>query len=334
MPPRWRYLRQGVIAVSTTLLDIPSSKEISNILNRRIKRASGFDKIVGASESILAVLDQTQRVAETDSTVLITGESGTGKELIAEAIRKHSPRQDRPFVTINMAAVPEMLVESELFGHVKGSITGAALRRTGRIEAAHGGTLFIDEIGDLAVASQAKLLRVLEDYQVTPVGSNEDKHVDVRVVAATSQDLERMVRKGDFREDLYYRLNVVNIHIPPLRQRCGDVLLLVKHFVRELCKEHGRSEVEVDDKLLRYLVNHRWPGNVRQLRNCLESMVVLARSTTLTKANLPPTAWTNTRTTGKELNCRKTGRYTTWRRWQSCNGLTNTTRIREGQHGR
>jgi transcriptional regulator with PAS, ATPase and Fis domain len=279
--------------MTTTLYNSTGSSSLAQTLEKRVRCAPGFERIVGASESMREVLDQTQRVAATESTVLITGESGTGKELIAEAIRNTSRRRNGPFVTINMAAVPDTLVESELFGHVKGSFTGAASERTGRIEAADRGTLFIDEIGDLALPSQAKLLRVLEDYKVSPVGGNEDTSVDVRLVAATSRNLERMVCEGSFREDLYYRLNVVNIHIPPLRQRRGDVLILAKHFLQELCAAHNKPETTMDDELMRFLTEHDWPGNVRQLRNCIESMVVLARANTLTKADLPPTAWSN-----------------------------------------
>jgi DNA-binding NtrC family response regulator len=194
-----------------------------------------------------------------------------------------------------MAAVPDSLDESELFGHVKGAFTGAATHRTGRIAAADGGTLFVDEIGDLALPSQAKVLRVMEDYKVTPVGGNEGKCVDVRLVAATSRNLERMVCEGDFREDLYFRLNVVNVHLPPLRQRRGDILLLVRHFLGMICQEHGRENLDLDPELLRFLMQHDWPGNVRQLRNCIESMVVLARTETLTKADLPASIWSSVR---------------------------------------
>jgi DNA-binding NtrC family response regulator len=222
--------------------------------------------------------------------VLITGESGVGKELIAEAIRDMSPRCSGPFVTINIAAVPETLVESELFGHVKGAFTGASTERSGRFEAADGGTLFIDEVGELALPLQAKLLRVLENQKISPVGGNEDRQTDVRLVAATSRELEQMVWRGEFREELYYRLNVVNIRVPPLRERRGDILLLVRHFVEAICTEYAREQPDIDPRLLRFLEQHDWPGNVRQLRNCVESMVVLSQSNTLTLEDLPCTA--------------------------------------------
>jgi DNA-binding NtrC family response regulator len=188
-----------------------------------------------------------------------------------------------------MAAVPENLVESELFGHAKGSFTGATAARVGRFESANGGTLFIDEIGDFALTSQAKLLRVLENRTVTPIGSNDDREVDVRVVAATSRNLEQMVRENEFREDLYYRLNVVILSLPPLRDRRDDIPLLVHHFLEALCESAGRPTLSLDTELMRFMERHPWPGNVRQLRNCLESMVVLARNETLTMDDLPAT---------------------------------------------
>jgi transcriptional regulator with PAS, ATPase and Fis domain len=219
--------------------------------------------------------------------VLITGESGTGKELFAEAIHANSPRHDGPLVVVNMAAVPDTLIESELFGHVAGAYTGAGASRMGRFESAHGGSLFIDEIGDLAFEAQAKLLRVLENHCVTPVGGNTDRRVDVRVIAATNRTLEKMVGEGDFREDLYYRLNVVSIAVPPLRERSEDVALLVEHFLDELSRAYGRPAPAPDAELLDFLESHDWPGNVRQLRNCVESMFVMADSPRLTVDDLP-----------------------------------------------
>ena len=258
-------------------------------LSQRLDERLGFEKIVGQSQAMLHVFENARRAALSNSTVLITGESGTGKELIAEAIHHNSPRKDGAFVTINMAAVPEHLVESELFGHIKGSFTGATESRLGRFEVANKGTLFIDEIGDFKLESQAKLLRVLENRVVTPIGSNDDREVNVRVVAATSRNLEQMVRDGGFREDLYYRLNVVNLHLPPLRERRDDIPMLVAHFLRQQCAELQREPFELDPELRTFLFNHDWPGNVRQLRNCLESMVVLARSGSLTLDDLPTT---------------------------------------------
>ena len=253
----------------------------------RLGRHEGFEKMVGTTQVMQQLFERAQRVASTDSTVLITGESGTGKELLAEAIHRNSSRRDRPFVTINMAAVPEHLVESELFGHVKGSFTGASESRVGRFEAAHGGTLFIDEIGDFKLESQAKLLRVLENHRVTLIGSNRDRDVDVRVVAATSHSLHQMVQTGDFREDLFYRLNVVNLALPPLRERRDDIPVLVNFFLTEICRDLQRAVPQLDPELEACLRNGHWPGNIRQLRNCLESMLVLSREEVLTLADLP-----------------------------------------------
>jgi DNA-binding NtrC family response regulator len=256
-------------------------------LQERLDERLGFEKMIGSSRAILDVFEQARMAAQADCTVLVTGESGTGKELIAEALHHNSPRRNGPFMTVNMAAVPEHLVESELFGHVKGAFTGALAARTGRFEAAHGGTLFIDEIGDFALASQAKLLRVLENHTVTPVGSNDDKTVDVRAIAATSRRLEEMVKDGRFREDLYYRLNVVTIHLPALRERREDIPLLTAYFLKSFGAAHGKTELQIDPTLMDFLENFSWPGNVRQLRNVIENMVVLARSDNLTLENLP-----------------------------------------------
>jgi DNA-binding NtrC family response regulator len=256
-------------------------------LQERLDERLGFEKMIGSSQAMLDVFEQARLAAQADCTVLVTGESGTGKELIAEALHHNSPRRNGPFMTVNMAAVPEHLVESELFGHVKGAFTGALAARTGRFEAAHTGTLFIDEIGDFALSSQAKLLRVLENHMVTPVGSNDDRQVDVRAIAATSRKIEEMVKDGRFREDLYYRLNVVTIHLPSLRERREDIPLLTAHFLKAFGTAHGKTELQIDPSLMDFLECFSWPGNVRQLRNVVENMVVLSRSNNLTIDNLP-----------------------------------------------
>ncbi|MBI2479497.1 MAG: sigma-54-dependent Fis family transcriptional regulator [Planctomycetia bacterium] len=268
-------------------LEASRKDEIIAELTQRLDERLGFEKIVGQSKAILTVFENARRAAMAASTVLITGESGTGKELIAEAIHQNSPRKGKPFVTVNMAAVPEHLVESELFGHVKGAFTGATESRIGRFEAANDGTLFIDEIGDFKLESQAKLLRVLENQTVTAIGSNDDREVNVRVVAATSRNLDQMVKDEEFREDLYYRLNVVNLRLPPLRHRHEDIPLLVAHFLQQLSQQCDRAVPTLSPPLKEYLERHAWPGNVRQLRNCLESMVVLTRGDTLTMDDLP-----------------------------------------------
>lgn len=252
-----------------------------------ISHRAGFEHIVAQSEKMFDVFDQTHRAAQTDSTVLIVGESGTGKELIAAALHENSPRKSGPFVTVNMAAIPEALVESELFGHVKGSFTGAVADREGRFQSANGGTLFIDEIGDFELSSQAKLLRALENGTVTPVGSNLEQTVDVRVVAATSRDLHEMLSEGTFREDLYYRLNVVTIALPPLRDRREDIRPLIHSFLTACCEQQGRPLLQLEPALMQYLESFDWPGNVRQLRNCIESMVVMAQREVLNADDIP-----------------------------------------------
>ncbi len=249
--------------------------------------SDGFGPLVGRSKAMQEVFDRIRRVAPTDSIVLILGESGTGKELVAAAIHRESPRAKGPYVAVNMAAIPAHLVESELFGHVRGAFTGATDARVGRFEVASGGTIFIDEIGDFDPVAQAKLLRVLETYTVCPIGSNDDVRVDVRVVAATSRNLQDLVAKGQFREDLFYRLNVVLIHLPALRERPEDIPLLADVFLRESAAACGRAPMSIDPRLMQHFMRHPWPGNVRQLRNLLFSMVVMARGDVLTLADLP-----------------------------------------------
>jgi DNA-binding NtrC family response regulator len=259
----------------------------SQVLPLPEEGASSTIRMVGQSPPMLIVFEQIRRAASADSTVVISGESGTGKELVAAALHALSPRSSGPFIDVNTAAVPDTLVESELFGHAKGAFTGATTDRIGRFEAAHGGTLFIDEIGDFALTSQAKLLRTLETRRITPVGANRDRQVDVRVIAATNCPLEEMVADGRFRLDLYYRLNVVTIFLPPLRERRSDIPLLIEHFLQFVATRLGRPVPEIDPALDEYLRSHEWPGNVRQLRNCLESMLVLSDSTKLTLDDLP-----------------------------------------------
>jgi transcriptional regulator with PAS, ATPase and Fis domain len=255
-----------------------------------VQRQPGFERIVSRSEVMQEIYRQASRAAQTDTTMLVTGESGTGKELIAEAIHRSSPRREGPFVTVNMTALPDTLIESELFGHASGAFTGATTARTGRFEAANQGTIFIDEIGDLKQASQAKLLRVLESHRITPVGSNESRPVDTRVIAASNRNLEKMVADGEFREDLYYRLNVIMVALPPLRSRRDDIRLLVEYFTDLFAARNEQSTPKIDDDLWRYFENYEWPGNIRQLRNCMESMVVLSDNGKLTIDDLPEMA--------------------------------------------
>ncbi len=277
-------------------------KEIDN-LRRRLDQKFGLDQIVGQSRQMKEVFAKIQRAAPVDSTVLVLGESGTGKELVAQALHHNSPRKKGPFVAVNCAAVPATLVESELFGHVRGAFTGATDRRMGRFEQADGGTLFIDEIGDFELGLQAKLLRVLETLTVTPVGGHEDRKVNVRVLAATSRDINKMVANGTFREDLYYRLNVVTITLPPLRDRVDDIAVLVEHFLKEISQSKHTAPRKVSPEVMRRFTSYRWPGNVRELRNTLESMMVLADGEIMTERDLPEriTEASQSPTTAKEV---------------------------------
>ena len=252
-------------------------------LRSQLRERYSFGNIVGRSEPMQEVFRLVSQVAPSRSTVLITGESGSGKELIAKAIHAHSPRADEPFVPVNSGSIPVDLLESALFGHVKGAFTGAIKSHKGFFEAANGGTLFLDEIATLTPETQAKLLRVLQERELRPVGSNETVQVDVRIIAATHEKLEELIAGGEFREDLYYRLNVIGIHLPPLRNRRGDIPLLVKHFFDRFCREnqrfldpHGHSELELTSDAMSVLMDHSWPGNVRELENAVERAVVLA----------------------------------------------------------
>ncbi|RJP64471.1 MAG: sigma-54-dependent Fis family transcriptional regulator, partial [Candidatus Abyssobacteria bacterium SURF_17] len=227
-----------------------------------------FDQIVGVGEELEKVKEIARRVAPTESTVFIRGESGTGKELLARAIHYSSHRRHGPFVAVNCAAIPEEIIESELFGHRKGSFTGAIEDRTGKFRSADDGTIFLDEVGDMSLKVQAKILRVLEERMVTPVGGTEAHEINVRVIAATNQDVEEMVKKGGFREDLYYRLNVVPLHVPPLRQRREDIPSLAEHFIRRFT--HGDTKVTISKALINRLAEYDWPGNIRELRNAIE----------------------------------------------------------------
>jgi len=256
-------------------------------LQRQIDKRFGFEGILGNSPKMRRVFEILGRVSGTNATVLVTGESGTGKELVARAIHQNSPRAQEHFVAVNCAALSENLIESELFGHVKGAFTGAASAKEGRIVYADGGTLFLDEVGDMALATQAKLLRVLETREVQPVGGNQLQKVDIRLIAATNRDLKVMVRENSFREDLLYRLQVVTVELPPLRDRKADLPLLIDHFVSELSAQHGRAVRGIAPEARTALQRYDWPGNVRELRNTIESMVLLARGGILSLEDVP-----------------------------------------------
>jgi len=257
-------------------------------LERSLKQRRQFEHIIGCSAKIQAVYDLIENLAEVDTTVLVTGESGTGKELVAEALHYRSPRCDGPLVKVNCAALPENLLESELFGHLKGSFTGALKDKVGRFQMAHGGTLFLDEIGDISPALQVRLLRVLQNKEIEKVGSNSPIQVDVRIVAATNRNLQERVKAGEFREDLFYRLRVIEIGLPPLRERREDIALLVDHFVGRFNARFGRSIQGVSAPALALLTAYAWPGNIRELENAMERAFVLCREPVITPQHLPP----------------------------------------------
>ncbi|OGQ07442.1 MAG: Fis family transcriptional regulator [Deltaproteobacteria bacterium RIFCSPLOWO2_12_FULL_40_28] len=259
----------------------------NQILQKQIKTRYGFENIIGTSDELNGVLKLVQKVADTDSTVLILGESGTGKELIARAIHYNSNRADKPLVPVNCGAIPENLLESELFGHVKGSFTGAINSKMGRFEMANGGTIFLDEIGDMSLRLQVKILRVLQERKFEPVGSTKTVEVDVRIITATHRNLEDLVAKGEFREDLYYRLNVIPLNIPPLRERVSDIPILVDYFLKSYSTANRVKEPIVTQDIMSLLMNYKWPGNIRELENTIERLVVLRPAQVIGLNDLP-----------------------------------------------
>jgi DNA-binding NtrC family response regulator len=256
-------------------------------LRLRLREASGLKHLLGRSAPMQRLRETIQQVAATDVAVLILGETGTGKELVAHAIHDGGARADRPLVEVSCAALPEALLESELFGHERGAFTGARDRRKGRFELAHGGTLFLDEVGDMSPETQAKLLRVLQEQEFERVGGTETIRVDVRIIAATNRELEDLVAEGAFREDLYYRLNVVPIHVPPLRERTEDIPVLLAHFLRTFGERWAKRVPELTGDALALLCRYAWPGNVRELQHVAESLLVLSRGEPVVVADLP-----------------------------------------------
>ena len=256
-------------------------------LKRALKQRYSFENIVGKSEPMLQLFELVEQVAPSRSTVLIQGESGTGKELIAKALHAHSPRRDRPFIPVNTGAVPSELLESTLFGHERGAFTSAIAAKKGLFEVADGGTLFLDEIGTMGMDMQAKVLRVLQDRRFMHVGGTQEIQVDVRIIAATNVNLQQAVKEGRFREDLFYRLNVIALELPPLRQRKGDVPLLASHYLRHFSQENGFPLRELSAEALRIMMDYGWPGNVRELENAMERAVVLSRAPQVTPDLLP-----------------------------------------------
>jgi DNA-binding NtrC family response regulator len=245
-------------------------------LRRELDRRYSFSEIVGTSDVLQSVFRLVEKVAATNTNILVNGESGTGKELIARAIHHHSPRGNRPFVAINCGALPETLLESELFGHTKGAFTGATANKTGLLRAAEGGTVFLDEIGEITPAMQVRLLRAVQEHEVTPVGATAPVPLDARIICATNRDLEKEVSEGRFREDLFYRLNVIEIHLPPLRERREDIPLLVRHFIAATAREQGQTEKPISREAMTALINYKFPGNVRELQNAVERAFTLS----------------------------------------------------------
>jgi two-component system response regulator PilR (NtrC family) len=262
-------------------------KQENLLLKRALNSRHEFGSILGRSDAMQVVFSTIETVANTSSTVLVSGESGTGKELVARAIHFNSLRRDRPFVAINCGAVPETLLESELFGHVRGAFTGAHANKKGLMEVAEGGSIFLDEIGEMPTSMQVKLLRVLQDRRFRRLGGTDEVQADVRIIAATNQDLPKMVSEGRFREDLFYRLNVLSIHVPPLRERADDIQLLAEHFLAQFAAQMSKPVRTLSGPALRLLSEHQWRGNVRELQNAIERAVALERTEAILPESLP-----------------------------------------------
>jgi len=279
------FQNEEIRLIVRNALERASLQKENQALKRELGERFSFHNIVGKSKRIRDVFDLIERVAGAKTSILVTGESGTGKELVARAIHFNSPRRERPIVAINCGAIPENLLESELFGHEKGAFTGATQAKPGLFEVAHGGTLFLDEVGELPTSMQVKLLRVLQEQEIRRVGGTRDIGVDVRLVAATNKDLEAEVEGGRFREDLFYRLNVIRIDLPPLRERLEDIPLLVDHFLGRFA---GAAPPTVSEEMMRILVDYPWPGNIRELENVIERCMVLGHGDQLQPDGLPP----------------------------------------------
>jgi len=279
-------------------LSTKALKEENQRLWMEVDRNFGFDNIVGKSKGMKEIFKLVKQVAETRSTVLIMGESGTGKELISKAIHYHSPRKNHPFVTINCAAIPETLIESELFGHEKGAFTNAIEKKLGRFEVAHQGTLFLDEIGELSLMTQAKILRFLEEKEFNRVGGSKTIKVDVRLITATNKDLPQLTKKGQFREDLYYRINVVPIILPPLRERQEDIPLLIDHFIKKFSEENQKNVKGINKEASELMMSYEWPGNVRELENLIERVMALTNNECIQAEELPLPVVNQSKTNG------------------------------------
>jgi two-component system NtrC family response regulator len=274
-------------AVVNRVLERQHLLEEVRVLRTSIDEKYGFENIIGRSSGLLRVLESASRVAPTDATVLIRGETGTGKEVLAKGIHFNSARRNRPFVIINCAAIPRELLESELFGHVKGSFTGAFSHKKGKVETADGGTVFLDEIAEMPLELQVRVLRLVQEREIEKVGANTPIKVDVRIIAATHRNLEALVASGAFREDLYYRLAVIPVTLPPLRDRPEDIPLFVQEFFRRSRLKHGKPPMEFPVSLMPFFLSYRWPGNIRELENVMERIVLLSLSDELTVSDLP-----------------------------------------------
>ncbi len=262
-------------------------KQENILLKKQLREKFSFKNIVGNSKEMKEIYSLIEKIAATDSTVLVKGESGTGKELAARAIYLLSHRREKPFVSINCGAVPENLLESELFGHMKGSFTGAVADKKGMFEMAEGGVLFLDEIGEMSALTQVKLLRAFQDKKIRRVGGTEEIHVDARIISATNQNLKKKIEEGKFREDLFYRLNVLSLVMPPLRKRKEDLPLLVSHFIKKYCQEMGRKTKRIAPEVMNVLESYPWPGNVRELENVIERIIAIEERGIITKESLP-----------------------------------------------
>ncbi|PKK91457.1 MAG: hypothetical protein CVV64_06795 [Candidatus Wallbacteria bacterium HGW-Wallbacteria-1] len=276
------------VMVVNRIMEFSDLRDENRNLRERLRNRFRFSSIIGKSDSMQKVYSLIERIAPTDATVLVCGESGTGKELVANAIHEYSRRKARPFVPVNCSALSETLLESELFGHEKGAFTGALREGKGRFEVADGGSLFLDEIGEISLATQVKLLRVLQERKFERVGSSALQQVDVRIIAATNRNLEEAIREGVFREDLYYRLNVIQIDLPPLRSRTEDIPLLVDHFAAEMAEKNGIEKVKITSRAMDLLTTYHWPGNVRELVNVMERAVILCDGGVVGPDELPP----------------------------------------------
>jgi len=291
------------LSIEKVLLCIHNAAKVGKLVeeNRELKAQIGKEhEMIGNSKPIIDLKQQIKIAAPTSGWILITGENGTGKELVARAIHHGSKRHDKSFIEVNCAAIPEELIESELFGHEKGSFTGATTQRRGKFDQAHQGTLFLDEIGDMSLKTQAKVLRILQEHKFERVGGNKTIEVDVRVIAATNKDLEKEIANGNFREDLYYRLNVIPFHVPPLRERKADIPRLANHFLQYFCRKESRETKTLDEESMHAITNYSWPGNVRELKNLIERLTIMSPGTTIIRSQIPQAIHSGQHTTAKD----------------------------------